>query len=221
MKNQKGITLITLAITIIVMLIIAGTATIASLDSVRNAKKSSFITELEMIGAKVDIIYQKRKQNEDDKKYYDSLGQDISVLEQSKLETILNGTPKEGYRYFSKEDLKKLDLDDVSQDVIINYDTRDVISVTGIGIDGIVYYRLSDIPGYKGYKVEYVDKNDKAPTFTVEVNKLSSTWQIMLKDIIYPSNVAGGVVNYKLHNSQNWILVGENTFFEVKNPRII
>lgn len=221
MKNQKGITLITLVVMIVIMLMLAGIVTTAGLDSVRNAKKNSFITELEIIQAKVDMIYQKRKQSEEDVTYYDAIGQDVSVVDQTKLETILNGISQEGYRYFSVEDLKKLDLDNISQEVIINYDTRDVISVNGIKIDETKYYRLSDIPGHEGNKVEYVNKNDKAPTFDVEINKLSSSWQFVIKNITYPSNVSAGTISYKLHSKQEWILVGKNTFFEVTKPRII
>lgn len=203
------------------MLIIAGVATTASLDSIRSAKKTAFITELEMIQEKVNTIYEKRKLNEEDIAYYDSLGQDISVIDESKRNQVLKETSQEGYRYFSKENLEQLDLSDMSQDVIINFETRDVASVTGIEMDGEMYYRLTDIPGYTGQKIEYTNKNTLAPTFDVEVNKLSNSWQFTIKNIVYNSNVAGGTLSYKLHSSNNWIIVGETNYFEVSNPRIV
>lgn len=221
MNNQKGITLVALVITIIVMLIIAETATVAGLDSVKSAQKNRFIMEFDLMQAKVDVIHKKMEQSQSDKEYYSKLGQDVSVISQTKLENILAGTSKEGYRYFSKADLKQLDLDDISQDVIINFETQDIISVYGIEVNGEVYYRKTDIPAYETNKIEYVDKNNKAPTFEVEVNKLSSIWQVSLKNIVYNSNVSGGNVSYKNHNSQNWILVGENTSFEITKLRNI
>lgn len=219
--NEKGITLISLVITIVVLVIITGIAISSSTDSIKSAKRTAFITELEMIQEKVNTICEKRKLNEEDIAYYDSLGQDISKLSVSKLTQILKGESGEGYLYFSKEDLKKLDLDNISQDVIINFNTRDVASVTGIEVDGITYYKLLDMPNYTGQKIDYIDKNTEAPTFDVEVNKMANSWQIVMKNITYNSNVARGTLSYKLNDNDNWIIVGEKTYFEVTNPRII
>lgn len=218
---EKGITLISLVITIVVLAIITGIAVSSSTDSIKSAKRTAIITELEMIQEKVNTIYEKRKLNEEDIAYYNSLGQDITRVEEAKLTQILKGQSKEGYLYFSREDLKKLDLDNISQDVIINFNTRDVISVTGIEIEGNTYYKLLDIPNYTSQKIEYIDKNTNAPTFDVEVNKMTSSWQIVLKNITYNSNVARGTLSYKLNDSNNWIIVGENTYFEVEKSRTL
>lgn len=219
LKKQTGITLISLVITIIVMIIIAGVATTAGLSSIENAKKTSLITELEMIQEKVNTICEKRKLNKEDITYYDSLGKDISSVDEEKLNVLLDGIEQIGYRYFSKEDLKQLELDNMTQDVIINYDTRDVASISGITIDGETYYRLSDIPDYPENNVEYNNKNIHAPTFEVQVNKLSNSWQFVIKNIVYNSNVASGIISYKLQNEENWIIVGEEKYFEVAQKR--
>lgn len=220
-ENQKGITLISLVITIIVLVIITGIGISASIDSIKSAKKTAFITELEMIQEKVNTIYEKRKLNADDIAYYNSLGQDVSNVGAPKLLEILKGQSSMGYLYFSKEDLKKLDLDNISQDVIINFATRDVVSTTGIEIDGNTYYKLLDIPNYAGQNIDYINKNTESPTFNVEVNKLASSWQVLLKDITYNSNVARGTLSYKLSDSEHWIIAGEKTYFEVAKPRSI
>jgi Tfp pilus assembly protein PilE len=221
LKSEKGITMVTLVITIVVMLIIAGIAVTAGNDSIKNTKKTAFITELEIIQEKVNTIYEKRKLNEEDVEYYNLSGKDISYVDKSILAKVLNGTSQNGYRYFSQNDLEQLDLSDISQDVIINFDTRDVVSLKGIEIDGKTYYRLSDIPGYTGQDIEYVNKNTLAPSFNVEINVLSNSWQLVLKDIVYNSNVASGTVSYKLHSDTNWIIVGDKTYFEVSDTRFI
>lgn len=211
-----GITLVSLVITIIVILILAGTVTVAGLDSVREAKKTAFITELEMIQEKVDTIYEKRKLNEENIAYYDTLGKDLSFVDQSKLNMLLDGKEETGYRYFSKEDLKQLDLDNMNQDVIINFSTRDVASIVGFEIENTVCYRLPDIPGYRVNNVEYTNKNTQSPTFDVEVTQLSDSWLITVKNIVYNSNVGAGTLSYKTTNSSEWIIVGENNFFKVE-----
>lgn len=221
MKKENGITLVTLVISIIILLILAGIATTAGLDSIRTAKKTSMITELEMIQEKVNTIYEKRKLNQNDVTYYNSLGQDISAVDQSKISRVLGEISKEGYRYFSAENLKQLDLDNISQDVIINFDTRDVLSMIGIMVNDTIYYRLTDMPDYQGQNIQHVDKNNQSPTFDVEVNKLSNSWQMVIKNIVNPNQVYGGTLSYKPHESENWILLGETTHFEVTMPRFI
>lgn len=207
-----------LVITIIVMIILASVTTVAGLESIKIAKKTTFITELEMVQSKVNTIYEKRKLNTSDVTYYDSLGQDISVVDQEKLITILKDVSIEEFRYFSREDLKKLELENIEQDVLIDYDTRAVYSYQGINIDGITYYRLQDIPDYTGYNVEYENSNDQAPSFLVDVTEETDNWRISLKDIVYNSNVSGGTVSHKLFSKTNWILDGEKTSFIVYEP---
>ncbi len=221
MKQENGITLVTLVIGIVILLILAGIATTAGLDSIRTAKQTSMITELEMIQEKVNTIYEKRKLNQNDIAYYNSLGQDISVVNSNTISQILGQIPKEGYRYFSAQNLKQLDLDNISQDVIINFGTRDVVSITGIVIDNTTYYRLTDMPDYSGQKIEQVDKNNQSLTFDIEVNKVSNSWQMIIKNIVNPNQVYGGTLSYKLRESENWILLGETTHFEVTMPRFI
>lgn len=218
---ESGVTLVALAVTIIVIIIIAGIATSAGVDNIRNSKRVAFITELEMIQEKVNTIYEKRKLNKEDITYYNTLGQDVSVIETGKLSEILKGNSEKGYRYFSKENLSKLDLENIEQDVMINFDTRDVASVDGFLIDGKMCYRLSDIPSYQGQNIEYVDKNVNNPTFDVDVTRLSDKWQVVIKNIENPNQVYGGTLSYKLQTSQNWILAGETVHFEVREPRNI
>ncbi len=221
MKKEEGITLTSLIITVIIMIIIAGITTTAGLESMRSAEKTRMMTELQIIQEKVNTIYEKRQLNKENIEYYNSLGQDLSKVNQVKLEEALNGTKPEGYRYFSKEDLKQLDLENIEQEVIINFETRDVVSITGIPIDDSTYYRLSEIPEYEGRKIEYVNKNEKAPTFEVEVTKLAKSWQIKLKDIGNMNQLYGGILSYKRHISEEWILVGESNYFEVITQRFI
>lgn len=215
MKNQKGITLITLVITIIVMVIIAGVTAYSGFESLKSAKATAFTQELEIIQAKVNVIYEKRKTNSEEKEYYDKLGHDITVVNEEILSTILGDSSKEGFRYFSKEDLRLIDLDDIKQDVIINYDTCEVVSVTGIEIDGIKYYRLRDIPNYNWYEVEHVNKNTEAKDFIIDQTKLSDSYRVTIKDT-NGNDINSGTLSYKLHSDENWLLNGNNMSFIVR-----
>lgn len=219
-KNEKGITLVVLAITIIVMTILATVVTYSALDSLRTAQKNAFISEMEMVQAKVNVIYEKMQNNTQDIEYYNSLGQDVSVLGEETLIKILGDSSRDGFKYFSKEDLKNLELEDINQEVIINFSTREVISTRGIKIGGVMYYKLSNIPNYKGHNIDYINKNTEAPTFEVEQTKLESGWKFTIKNIKYNSNVEGGTLSYKLHNDTNWIIAGQDTSFIATKPGI-
>lgn len=214
MKNQNGVTLISLVVTIILMVILAGTVTFGGIESINSAKRTTFISELEIIQAKVNSIYEQRKASKQDKEYYDSIGQSVSIVG-AKLSEILGESSQDGFKYFSKNDLKNIDIENVNQNVIINFDTREVISVDGIKQDGKNYYKLKDLPNYSGHNVEYIDKNTQPPTFNVEVTKLEAKWRVEIKDIVYNSNVQGGTVSYKLNTNTNWI-INQSFSFEVK-----
>lgn len=219
MENQKGITLITLVITIVVMIIIAGVATYSGIESVKSAQITAFKAELEMIQAKVNVIHEKRKTNSEEKEYYDKLGQDITVINEETLSQVLGESSKEGFRYFSKKDLSSIDLDDIKQNVIINYDTCEVVSITGIEIDGVKYYKLKDLPNYNWYNVEHVNKNTEAKDFIVEQTKLSDSYRITIKDT-NGNDIKSGNVSYKLHSDENWLLNGNNMSFIVNEQGI-
>lgn len=217
MRNEKGITLTSLIITLMVMVILAGAGITVGLDSVRAAKRTAFISELETIQAKVNTIYEKRKASDEEKAYYDAIGQDASVLGTAKLYVLLGSTTANGFKYFTQNELKQIELENISEEVIINFDTREVISVKGITIDNQKYYKLEDLPYYTAHNVEYVDKNTEAPTFDVEVTKLKNSWKVELKNIVYNSNVEGGTLSYKLSTQANWIL-RDYPNFEVIEP---
>lgn len=221
MKQNHGITLVSLVITIIVLIIITEIAIFAGTSTIKSTKIAGFMTELELIQEKVNTIYEKRKLNKEDINYYSSLGQNISIIDSSKLANLLNGVSEEGYYYFSKEDLKKLELDNISQEVIINFETRDVASINGILVEDKMCYRLIDFPSYRGQNVDYTNKNTKALTFDVEVTKLSNSWQIFIKNIINPNQVYGGTLSYKLDKDEEWIFLDEVNHFEVTKPRHI
>lgn len=94
MKNEKGITIITLVITIVIMLILAGVVTNSGMQSIDTAKKTAFISEMEMIQAKVNTIYEERKSNTENIEYYNNIGQDISTVDNDKISIALGSSDK-------------------------------------------------------------------------------------------------------------------------------
>lgn len=200
--SPKGITLITLAITIVIMIIIAGVSISVGGDLMESSRVTRFDSELRIIHTKVNEVVEAKHTQEE----INSIGQDISELDstiQTKISTALEGSSADGFKYFNKNDLETLGVADVDREVIINFTTKEVVDINGVKSEGNYIYRL------KGWNnVEYQNKNTEAPEFslTKKVYGLNATVQVA--DIVYKGNVAKGQVSYCLLNDDgtegNW-----------------
>lgn len=167
MKKEEGITLIVVVITIAIMciLILAGIQT--GTTSVAEIKIQNFSYELQQVHGKVDGIYQRMKM-EEGTDFVRLNGKPVgrNITESSEAVAVLKeirgyeykpsaqgdetlyvkGTGYTLYRYFSKEDLSRyLDIRNSKRDMIINFKTKDIISVQGEVYDGIEYHRLEEL----------------------------------------------------------------------------
>lgn len=168
LKNENGITLLALIITVIIMIILVSAGIRYGGTSLSEIKLQNFSYELQQIQGRVDAIYEKMSM--EDNPSYITLNDDIlglSIINSSSAMDTLDNVKgidysiaskndeklfnqdegKESYyRYFSKDDLEStLDIKNASQDVIINFKTREVISVKGQTYNDKTYYRLQDI----------------------------------------------------------------------------
>ena len=77
-------------------------------------------------------------------------------------------------RYFSKEDVKNiLDLDNIDYNIIVNFDTREVVSLEGIEYEDITYYTQYKLPqGQKVSQFDYegIQENREGSTNFGEIN---------------------------------------------------
>ena len=100
MKNENGITIISLIITIIVMLILTSVVINVGSAELDESKRISFVSYMQLIQSKVDYI----SAYEDYTQYGKTLSSDnISKLQtilNSKVETILTKTSSKYLRYF-------------------------------------------------------------------------------------------------------------------------
>ena len=164
MTKDKGITMIALAISIVLIIILASVGIHYGNESYDIINFQNFKYELQQVQGKVDVIYEKIKLASDEEKAnYITLGNNITNLQAAvnTLNTItgidysdMSGEDLDEYyydeayttyRYLSESDIKnELGITSNPGDMIINFQTREVISVTGFEYDGRTYYRLSD-----------------------------------------------------------------------------
>ena len=163
MKNEKGITLIALVVTIIVLLIIASVATYTGINSIKDSKNQSYMSEVKMLQQAVLENYTKYLMTKDDMYIRGTLvqysemqtlvnsinskssGEKIS-LKASNYSNDTSSKNPEGYYSLTQSDLKDMDVSISREDTyIVNYSTGEVINatllVTGDGKPLYVYAR--------------------------------------------------------------------------------
>ena len=158
-KKQKGITMITLAITIIILIILLNTVVYRSLLSIQLTKSERLQADIEMLKDKVINYYAQYGDFPANKDYEytntDSLKSILGkndtgkfyVLNLSALENLTLNYGKEFEEYKkiieSAEDnkeTKKTEINQISDIYIINETSLNIFYVQGIKVDDMIYY---------------------------------------------------------------------------------
>ena len=146
MKNNKGITLIIVIMTVILLTILMGLIITSSIDTYYSSKFVSFETNIKLIQKKVDMALEERID-------YETLGQPLNDEQKAKLAEIIandnnnmistEDPTAETLRYFSSNDIKEdFELSDIRGDFVINFANREVISLDGAEKDNVMYYTI-------------------------------------------------------------------------------
>lgn len=146
--NQKGITIISLIITIIVMLILASITIYTGNNVIKQAKLQTINTNMMLIQVKVKTIAEQAKFNKDTSNYSGNVLTNVS--NNKKIEELVNNgliDDKGKYYLLSSGDLYNMGLQkiDIEDGYVVNYDTEEVIYVKGFEYDKTTYYKLSDM----------------------------------------------------------------------------
>jgi len=203
MKSNKGITLISLIIVIIIIVVIAGTTIVAGINLLNESRIVAFVTEMQVIQQKVNVFYESG--DIADKGALVGFEGDLWDEMQrvaSSIEPPIGATELKDFKYFNKAELKKIEVDS-KQEVIINWETREVISITGVkDSDGKMKYRLEDIVG--GTRNISGREITAMPTFSLRTEEFSDSLKIYLDNLSYGENINKGTVNYREKGETTW-----------------
>ena len=144
MRGNRGITLLMVLITIIVLGIMMTLIAINSVDTWQNSKVIKFKTNMQILQKKVDLVLEEGID-------YTNLGSSLTAEQITQLQTILsndtnhyietNDTSNIGLRYFTATDIKNVfDLDGLQDEFIINFSIREIISLNGVEKNGVMHY---------------------------------------------------------------------------------
>ncbi len=244
LKKSKGITLIALITTIIVILILASVATYSGIGIIEQAKLTSFTTELKIMQAEVNELYQKYKDNKSIKVGNDTcVGADILTIRKDSADanlstniensslpiyTVANRVftseesgiiNKTGYLYFNKKLIEDLGIEGVEGEFFVNIEKRSVISCEGLQYQDENYYTLEQLPD-SVYNVEYDNtENNETPIIgNARIEKVSDEkWRITVSEIQYNGYIDKWKVKYKLENEGDWNISDDLSFIVNKN----
>ena len=124
MKKQKGITLVALTITIVVMIIIASITTYAGIDLIKEAKLQDLVTNMLLIQAKAkecveEVKFQKLAIESDEAQTYligNKLSGSEAETEAKEVISEINDGNIKNYYYLSEGNLNNIGLKDLSID---------------------------------------------------------------------------------------------------------
>lgn len=163
MKNQNGITMVILVVTIILLLLLSGITMTASFQSFDIANVQAYVSKMKVIQGKVDNFVQEASDIESqgfqklselsatDHAIYDAFAKMLSNPAEYNIDVTKSwdnalDTDVGHYYYFTAKDLEKLGLKNQDMEVIVNFQTRNIISRKGIQYKGKTYYRQYDVP---------------------------------------------------------------------------
>lgn len=205
-KNERGITLIGLIITILVLLILATVVINIGRGDIDYSKNVRFLSYMQAIQKKIDYIAEYEN--------YEDYGVALTSEQKSKLETILSSgnetflTTKnsEALKYFSSELItSQLELENIDDEIIVDFETREVISLKGIKYENKMYYSQYSLPG--GQTLEQhtgITRTVHFDSVTANINGLNAT--VVVNNI----SISNGTLSYSTDNTK-WTIASSYT----------
>lgn len=190
--NNKGITLMALVITIILLIILASIGTYSGIQVVKSAQLTAFSTELKIMQTQVNKLYEEKKNGNDE--YVDRFGiaisSDTNVQKQAyKVFSALGIADTSKYKYFDTNTIKSLNIEGVEGKFFVNVDKRSVISYDGFEYEGKTYYTLEQLPDGL-YNVELNTVVGEKPTFNKLFERVSENEiKVSVTNITYTGNI--------------------------------
>ena len=195
MKSNKGITLVMLVITVIVLAIITGVSINVGYSSYKNAELNGYVATMNMIQARVNVISKKIEAGDTS---YETAGIAFAALDSETIErinTAVGGKSIQGFKYYDKGQLELLGLNNIDEEVIINLETGEIYSLVPVEYENVKYYNQYNLPN----GIQMHDFNGLitvAPDFTIKKKNYGLTTEVSITDIIYDEQINGSDIYF-------------------------
>lgn len=221
-KNNAGITLVTLSITIIVLLILSTVAISSGKQAIENSRLTTFTAEMKIMQSEVNILYDKYSNDGSIKVGYQSyngyaiidVGEEVDTdtYETAFTNAHVDKNDRKNYKVYDKTLIKQLGIDGIERTYLVNVPKRKVISAEGIKYKDETYYTLEDLPNGL-YNPEY-SLNENTPKIgNIEFENIEGDkWRIKVSNIEYEGYINKWNVKYKLESEKDWNISKETSF---------
>ena len=207
-KDNRGITLIALIITIIIMLILVSVTTYTGLDTYRHSQVNKFVTQMQLLQAKVDDLVVSNAMDELNNMSLQSVtteNQTNAIANAFKQGEITTADTSK-YKVFTKDDiLNILDVEDVQDDIMVNFETREIVSTVGIEYDEITYYTQYKLPS--GQTI--IDSTETNRNLNFEFNVVLDGLNATIK--ISNVTIRNGSISYREYENDYWTVITNHT----------
>lgn len=214
LKNNKGITLSALVITIIVLIIIASVAAISGISATHYIKYQNAKSQFQVIQSKIDSLYGEysdikdttEKTNWKNDTFAGTIKGsnfetelDSSIVNQTLNGLTIDSTNQDNYMYLSTDFIKNsLKVEGISYNFIVNLDEREVRLYGGVEYQNEMYYSAKDF----GINIVNYEKITDKISFNTKVEKDG----IVIYDIRFPNNmnINEYIIKYKVSEKEYW-----------------
>lgn len=202
-KDNKGITMIALMITVMLIVIIGSVSIYTGIDTYKFSKVTKFITQMQLLQAKIDDLVETKTAEE-----LNNMGL-LEVTTEEQTNAIVNAF-KQGevttadtskYKVFTKEKvLEILDVEDVQNDIMVNFETREIVSLNSVEDEGNTYYTQYKIPGGQTL-INKTSEPSRMRNYSLETSIIDG---LNAKIIIGKMVIANCSIRYKYENDNYW-----------------
>lgn len=205
--NERGVTLVVLVTTIIILLILSTIGVTSGKSAIEYSNFNKLKSQLTILQTKVNELNQQNKTD---------IGQEIgdeqkAILNNEVVSNIIykdkteeKNTIEEGFRLLNGNQIKEqLGLDGYKGNYLINVEYRYVVLCDGFQYNGTTYYMIDQMEDGL-YNVEYHNKNDNKGTFEVNAIAEGDKYKIVVSNIQYDGYVSNWQVRYKLSDVNYW-----------------
>ena len=217
MENKKGITLVSLVITIIVLIILASIGVSSGIGTIRYANFNKAKSEMELMQTTVNKWYDEYNnlktdnQKSKNQKQIDYISEHGFIINDNSCdETVLTKTvqatniTKENFRFLSKTYLKNNLGLDTDYEFLVNIPERKLILFGGIDYDNKTYYTIED------FGISSVESAELVKSITFKLEKNDEQKEIIVKNLVFKDNndnqvdISKFTVEYCVSGTNNW-----------------
>ena len=214
-KSNKGVTLISLVITIIVLLILAGIGITSGVQTIKSSKQTKFTTELKIMQVEANELYDAYKNDKEIEvngtKYkgeeIKNIGKNITEADGKANEVFTQEasgiTDSTGYKYYNEEIIKGLGIDGVENEYFVNVEKRSVVAVIGVEFDEKVCYTVEQLPDGL-YNVEYNEEEKEVDFELASQTESPIKGNITVFDITSTKAINKWKVRYRIKGREEW-----------------